>query len=121
MSSSALAPGPEVRIAELLSELEALLPGISPPNLLDLRDGLVRLEGAVLRLLLAAVVTVVTPPAKEPDFVMTLEEAAAYLKRSKSWVYHGWRNQCLGFRDGGRVRFRKRDLDRYVNAQRRGL
>ena len=120
MNTSPVPPRPETRVAELLSELEALAPGIPVPGLLDLRDGLARVDGVVLRLVLTPLVTTMTP-AEHPDSALTLEEAAVYLRRSKSWLYHRWRSLRLGYRDGGRLRFRQRDLERYLNAQRRGL
>jgi len=120
MTTFAHAPGPQVRTAELLSEITALLPEASIPTLLDFRDALVRMDAAVHRLVLARLITMITP-AKQPDSVLTLEEAAAYLNRSRSWLYHRWQSLRLGYRDGGRVRFRQSDLDQYVKAQRRGF
>ncbi len=105
---------PELRAADLLSAVEALLPELPGPALLDLRDGLARIEGATLRRLLTA------PPPRatvsEAGAILTLEEAAAHLRRSKSWLFHQWKRLGLGYRDGARVRFRRSRLDQYLRS-----
>jgi hypothetical protein len=111
---------PEDRAVELLSALVAVLPELPASALLDLRSGLVQ-AGELVLLRLLREVTPVTPVTPGPDPVLTLEETAAFLRRSRSWIFHNWKRLRLGFRDGGRVRFRQRDLDRYVASQRRGL
>jgi hypothetical protein len=54
--------------------------------------------------------------APEDDPVFTVDEAAVYLRRSRSWVFHQWRGLRLGYRDGARVRFRRSRLDHYRAA-----
>jgi hypothetical protein len=111
---------PEDRAVELMTALVAVLPELPATALLDLRTGLVQ-AGEVVLLRLLREVAPITPVTPGPDPVLTLEEAAAFLRRSRSWVSHNWRRLRLGFRDGGRVRFRQHDLDRYVASRRRGL
>lgn len=116
MSAEPTALRPEVRAAELLAAIEAVIPDLGGPALLDLLDGLARLECSVLR---RALVPAAPPPAPrepEPDPVLTLDEAAVYLRHGKSWVFHCWRRLHLGFRSGRRVLFRRSTLDRYLSA-----
>jgi hypothetical protein len=107
---------PELRAGELLAAIEALVPAIPLPSLLDLRDDLIRVEGAVLRRVIAPQMAEVAAKAPEDDPVFTLAEAAAYLRRSRSWLFHQWKRLHLGFRDGARVRFRRSRLDQYSAA-----
>jgi excisionase family DNA binding protein len=46
--------------------------------------------------------------------LLTLEEAADYLRRSMDWMYHTGRNEIPVVKIGRRVMFEKRDLDAYI-------
>ena len=46
--------------------------------------------------------------------LLTTEEAAAYLHMSPSWVYQTLRKFCPARKIGGRVKYLKDDLDRYI-------
>ena len=48
--------------------------------------------------------------------LLTLEEAAGRLRRSRSWLYHHHRRLRLGRRDGGRLVFPEAELERYLRA-----
>jgi excisionase family DNA binding protein len=74
-----------------------------------------RPRGAVLRLLLAPTPTQSQAEPK-PDAVLTLDEAAAYLRKGRSWLFHQLKKLRLGFRSGRRVLFRRSTLDRYLAA-----
>jgi len=109
---------PEGQAEALLAAVETLVPDLPVPTLLELRGRLVRLEDAVLRRILAsplAPVTAITDQETD-DRLLTLSEAAEYLRRSPSWVYHRWRGLRLGFRSGSRLRFRRAVLYRYLRA-----
>ena len=45
---------------------------------------------------------------------MSVEEAAAYLQMSVSWVYQTLRKFCPARKIGGRVKYLKDDLDRFI-------
>jgi hypothetical protein len=46
-----------------------------------------------------------------------LEEAAALLRRSRSWLWKNWKRLGLGYRDGGRVLFRSATIERYQRGR----
>lgn len=46
--------------------------------------------------------------------LMSVEEAAAYLQMSPSWVYQTLRKFCPARKIGGRVKYLKDDLDRFI-------
>jgi len=46
--------------------------------------------------------------------LLSVEEAAAYLHMSKSWVDQTLRKFCPARKIGGRVKYLKDDLDRYI-------
>jgi hypothetical protein len=117
VSATPVPSRPEARAAEALAAIEAVVPELAGSALLDLRDGLVRAEGAVLRRALTPTSQPVpTRPEPEGDPVLTLNEAAAYLRRGQSWLYHRWKALRLGFRSGRRLLFRRSALDRYLAA-----
>ena len=52
---------------------------------------------------------------KEPDVIMSLEEAAEYLRVDKKWV--STRKDRIGFFQEGRViRLRKSAIDKYIDS-----
>lgn len=52
---------------------------------------------------------------KEQDTIMTMEEAAEYLRVEKQWVYA--RRKKIGFfQESKTILFRKSALDKYFNA-----
>lgn len=52
---------------------------------------------------------------KEPDIIMTMEEAAEYLRVEKQWVYA--RRKKIGFfQESKTILFRKSALDKYFQA-----
>lgn len=46
--------------------------------------------------------------------LLSVKEAAAYLQMSESWVYQTLRKFCPARKIGGKVKFLKADLDRYI-------
>ncbi len=65
----------------------------------------------LLRLLLREKVPAPPPP------LLKLEEAAAKLDKSKSWLYHNYRGLGLGFKKiGGELRFRGADVERFLRV-----
>jgi len=120
VTTPALASGPCARATELIVAIERLVPELSAAEQLEVHNALVSLWKALLQQLLSPQVSPVDVSRERPDRLLTLEETAVHLRRSRSWVFHNWKRLGLGFRDGGRVRFRQSDVDRYVNARRRG-
>jgi hypothetical protein len=55
-----------------------------------------------------------------PVRLLTLQEAAARLGRSPSWLYHHHRRLRLSRRHGGRLVFLEDVLERYLRALERG-
>ena len=50
--------------------------------------------------------------------MLTLDEVAAYLDKSKDWLYHNWRTEGIPFkRIGNQLRCRLRDLDDWIDRQ----
>jgi predicted DNA-binding transcriptional regulator AlpA len=49
-----------------------------------------------------------------PSSLLSVEETAAYLRMSESWVNQTLRKFCPARKIGGRVRYLKDDLDRYI-------
>jgi hypothetical protein len=88
------------------------------PALLDLRASLVRLEAVVLNLAITRCPTSSTALQDQEDHhhPLTPSEAAGYLRKSQSWLYHNWKGLRLGFRSGSRVLFRRATLDRYLRS-----
>jgi hypothetical protein len=118
--TSCLTSSPRARAIELIAAVERLVPELSAADQLEVHNALVPLWRSLHHLLLTETGLVATS-REQPDPLLTLAEAAIRLRRSRSWLFHNWKRFGLGFRDGGRVRFQKGDLDRYVNTQRRGL
>jgi len=46
--------------------------------------------------------------------LLSVEETAAYLEMSPSWVYQNLRKYCPARKIGGRVKYLKDDLDRFI-------
>ena len=46
--------------------------------------------------------------------LLTVKETAAYLHMSESWVNQSLRKHCPARKIGGRVKYLKDDLDRYI-------
>ena len=61
------------------------------------------------------------PPSAEVDHLMTVRETAEYLRMSESTVYH-WKQKgkIPAVKLSRAVRFRKRDLEAFVLANRQG-
>jgi hypothetical protein len=89
----------------MIASVERLVPELSAAEQLEVHNALVSLWKTLHQHLLSPQVGQTVAPSKPADTVLTLEEAAARLRRSRSWLYHHWRALRLGYRDGGRVRF----------------
>lgn len=118
MSTSGPASRPVAQAIGLIASVERLVPELSPDEQMDVHNALVALWKTLQQHLFSPQGGPAAPARNQSDRVLTLEEAAAYLRRSRSWLYHHWQPLHLGYRDGGRLRFRQRDLDEYVNAKR---
>ena len=49
--------------------------------------------------------------------LLSVKEAAAYLRMSKDWVYENLKKSILHVKIGGALRFRKEDIDRYIASR----
>ena len=49
--------------------------------------------------------------------LLSVKEAAAYLRMSKDWVYENLKRLIPHVKIGGALRFRKEDIDRYIASQ----
>jgi excisionase family DNA binding protein len=55
---------------------------------------------------------------KEEDVIFDVEELAKYLKVESSWVYNQISQKTLPyFKTGKYVRFRKKEIDAWINSQ----
>ena len=53
----------------------------------------------------------------EDDTIFDVDELVAYLKVSKQWIYERTHlKEIPHLKMGGQLRFRKRDIDRWLNA-----
>jgi excisionase family DNA binding protein len=113
---------PPARAASLVGDLRALLPDLPADELRALRVRLFEVGDEAL-LLVAGAAPAGEPTGRRrpeaPDADLTLAEAAAYLRFSEGWLYHRWKRLRLGYRSGRKVLFRRADLDRWREAQRR--
>ena len=50
--------------------------------------------------------------------LLSLEETASYLRMSKSWCYQHLKKFSPHVKIGGALKFRKEDLDRFIESQR---
>ena len=50
--------------------------------------------------------------------LLSLEETASYLRMSKSWCYQNLKKFCPRVKIGGALKFRKEDLDQFIESQR---
>jgi hypothetical protein len=99
---------------EILAGLEDAVAGGDVDALLALRPRLAAIDAALVQRVLGLAASArAVPKESGPPAPLTLEEAAARLRRSPSWLYHHWRTLGLGYRDGGRLRFRPETIDRY--------
>jgi hypothetical protein len=86
------------------------------PELLAVLPRIAAIESTILQrgLLLAAEARRAEKPAPAiPRGPLRLHEAASKLRRSPSWLYHNWRAEGLGYRDGGRLLFKPETIERY--------
>jgi len=50
--------------------------------------------------------------------LLSLEETASYLGMSKQWCYQRLKKFCAYVKIGGTLKFRKENLDRFIESQR---
>ena len=50
--------------------------------------------------------------------LLSLGETASYLRMSKSWCYQHLKKFCPHVKIGGALKFRKEDLDQFIESQR---
>jgi len=50
--------------------------------------------------------------------LLSVEETASYLGMSKSWCYQHLMKYCPRVKIGGKLKFHKEDLDRFIESQR---
>jgi hypothetical protein len=59
-----------------------------------------------------------TPPAREPDRVLLIDEAAARLGMTKDFLYRNWATLHLGYKDvDGHVKFPLSKVERYLRTR----
>jgi hypothetical protein len=102
-------------LIKAVSAVEAAAGELAPGQQVEVA---VALSAAVIRLGYAAASQSGERPAgshvREKDPILTLDEAAVYLRKSRSWLFHNWKRLRLGFLNGGRVMFRQSVLARYL-------
>jgi hypothetical protein len=58
------------------------------------------------------------PPAREPDRVLGIDEAAARLGMTKDFLYRRWADLHLGYKDvDGHVKFPLAKVERYIRLR----
>jgi hypothetical protein len=58
------------------------------------------------------------PPAREPDRVLGIDEAAARLGMTKDFLYRRWPDLHLGYKDvDGHVKFTLSKIERYLRTR----
>jgi predicted DNA-binding transcriptional regulator AlpA len=58
------------------------------------------------------------PPAREPDRVLGIEEAAARLGMTRDFLYRNWAALRLGYKDAdGHVKFPLSKVERYIRTR----
>jgi hypothetical protein len=55
-----------------------------------------------------------SPTGVYPSFLLSVREAAAYLRMSVSWVNQTLKKLCPARKIGGRVKYLKEDLDCFI-------
>ena len=58
------------------------------------------------------------PPAREPDRVLLIDEAASLLGMTKDFLYRNWATLRIGYKDAdGHVKFPLSKVERYIRTR----
>ena len=109
-------PDPKATAVRLVAELAAVVGGLAPEVLAELRPSVVGVaEQMVSRALAVALGRPVPEPAREFGF----REAAKVLGVSERWLRGHRRELRIGYRMAGSWRFSQQELDRVRTSARR--
>ncbi len=109
-------PESRARAAQLVEELEALVPTLEPEAALEIRAGVARIGEGIVSRTLAAALEAARRPAPAPPGRLTLDEAARRMGKSRSWLYHNRKRLGMGFKVGGSLRFLEADVERFLRV-----
>jgi predicted DNA-binding transcriptional regulator AlpA len=56
----------------------------------------------------------------EPDKLLSIGEASNVLSRSSMWLYRNWKRLPFSVRLGRSVRFSRKGIEKWIEAQKRG-
>jgi predicted DNA-binding transcriptional regulator AlpA len=58
--------------------------------------------------------------AADPDKLLSIGEASEVLSRSSMWLYRNWKRLPFSVRLGRSVRFSRKGIEKWIEAQKRG-